>query len=582
MLFVTNLLVLGLIFASTSNAQTDYQTNGQILPQSTNWHIIQNIQVDDLVLISITQIESQHYDSAIFFPNLTRVAYDYGSGAQSYQFIAPEPGDYLLRIFTGADSSFNYSITSSHPISTDDQTPNKINGQIQPATTIWHKIQDVEVNDLVLTSLNQIETSTYVIVLYFPNLTETSWRDYSSGAPYSRGTHSYQFKAPEPGDYLLRIDTNADESFNYTITSSHPIEGGDNTGPPETPTEPETPEQPTTPEEPETPEEPTTPEQPTTPEEPETPEEPSETSEVTIDFSEPIRKAPPVPLAAPEAVAVTTVATVALGGITLTQLFQKFVNTYADKSWEKVSEKEMKKLRAEPRVTKIELGHIATSIVVMTLVFGVVEANGLLGLMDLSSFLIILPSALLSTFFTSSVIKIWSIGSEMICGKLSDVYRRFSLWRFGLGTFIVSGLLFSFAFSSPGLTKFKTDKESEDQTRKIKGLLALSKALLVLILSALFAGIMMFLDIPVIGDSGLLITIMTVCYSLVPVEPLPGRQLYEYNKLISIGSLTALAFLLYSTTFYLLPVEVFFAIGLASIPLAIIVLYKMNRAKSQT
>jgi hypothetical protein len=132
-----------------------------------------------------------------------------------------------------------------------------------------------------------------------------------------------------------------------------------------------------------------------------------------------------------------------------------------------------------------------------------------------------------------------------------------------------------------GLTKFKTDKESEEQTRKLKGLLALSKALLILILAALFAGLIMFLNVPVIGDSGLLITIMTVCYSLVPVEPLPGRQLYEYNKIISIASLIILSFLLYSCAFYLLPVEVFFAIGLASIPFATIALYKMNKVKSQ-
>jgi hypothetical protein len=410
---------------------------------------------------------------------------------------------------------------------------------------------------LVLISVNPIEGGWFFSRVYSPN--QTLVGNTGVGGP-TPGPHSYNFIAGESGDYLLKISTDS-STFNYTATSSHPIEGGDNTDTPQTPVEPENPETPTE----------------TEPTETETNSTDPDETQVSLDFSEPIREAPPVPLPAPEAVAVTTVATAAIGGITLTQLFQKFVNTYAAKSWEKVSKEKMKKLRSEPRVTKIEIGHIAVSIAIMTLIFGVIEANGLEGLMDLPSFMIVLPSALLSTFFTSSVIKLWSIGSEMICGKLSDVYRRFGLWRFGLGTFIISGLLFSFAFSSPGLTKFKTDKESDDKTRKIKGLLALSKSLLVLILAAVFSGIVLFLDIPVIGDSGLLATLMTVCYSLVPVEPLPGRQLFEYNKVISIIALIVLSFLLYSSAFYLLPAEVFLAVGLGSIPIAIVALYKMKK-----
>ncbi len=73
-----------------------------------------------------------------------------------------------------------------------------------------------------------------------------------------------------------------------------------------------------------------------------------------------------------------------------------------------------------------------------------------------------------------------------------------------------------------------------------------------------------------IGDAGLLLTLMMVCYSLVPLKPLPGAAVFDYRKEVSLAAFGSAAFLFLGHTFYFLPQITYLIIGAVSALLAII------------
>ena len=82
-----------------------------------------------------------------------------------------------------------------------------------------------------------------------------------------------------------------------------------------------------------------------------------------------------------------------------------------------------------------------------------------------------------------------------------------------------------------------------------------------------------------LGDIGLLITLMTVSYLMVPLAPMDGKELFDYSK-----GLWAAVFFPSMTLFYLwsvhaIPPLAFAATGIASIILFPIVLVKTRGSK---
>ena len=94
--------------------------------------------------------------------------------------------------------------------------------------------------------------------------------------------------------------------------------------------------------------------------------------------------------------------------------------------------------------------------------------------------------------------------------------------------FILTGILFLFPFSSPTITRY----QNKEITKKTKANLIIFKTFTLLILLIPFS-ILFMLDYKIIGDSGMLLTLMSTCYSLVPLKFLSGKILYDYRKEIS-------------------------------------------------
>ena len=144
---------------------------------------------------------------------------------------------------------------------------------------------------------------------------------------------------------------------------------------------------------------------------------------------------------------------------------------------------------------------------------------------------------------------------------------------YGLGAFLISGLLFLFPFGTPVITRY----QSGEISNKTKGLIILSEMLVLLTLTIPFAGLSM-LGFKIIGDTGLLLTLMIVCYSLVPLKPLAGKAVFDYRKEVSLIALVLTAILFYSFTVNLLPHIIYLAAGIVSVFLAAITLSQLGKA----
>jgi len=262
----------------------------------------------------------------------------------------------------------------------------------------------------------------------------------------------------------------------------------------------------------------------------------------------------------------------AVSRLPLPDELKEFLKLYGEKVFETVDKVKLEALEKAPFIAKGELVALGISALIMTIVFGFVEANGLPRFLDPSVLAAVIPSTLLSVCLVS-------IGGEVFeafCARTCGAYRQFRLWMYGLGAFLISGLLFLFPFASPGITRYQCGELSD----KTKGLIILSKMLLLLTLIAPFAGLFM-LGFRIVGDAGLLLTLITVCYSLVPLKPLAGKAVFDYRKEVSLIALVAVAIILYSCTMNLLPHFIYIAVGGVAAILAAITLNELRKAHSK-
>ena len=80
--------------------------------------------------------------------------------------------------------------------------------------------------------------------------------------------------------------------------------------------------------------------------------------------------------------------------------------------------------------------------------------------------------------------------------------------------------------------------------------------------------ILFMLGLQVVGDSGLLLTLMSTCYSLVPIRFLAGKALFDYKKEVSLIMLLLVGFLFFGCTISILPQPIYIAVGIASTAIA--------------
>jgi hypothetical protein len=265
----------------------------------------------------------------------------------------------------------------------------------------------------------------------------------------------------------------------------------------------------------------------------------------------------------------------AVSNLPIPEELKEFLQLYGEKLFEKVDKVRLEALEKAPFISKREIAALGISALISTVVFSVVEAKGFAIFLTSSGLTILIAPALVSVF----TVIIFSELVEACCAHFCRVHKQFKLWMYGLVMFLLSGLVFLFPIGSPGITRYKTDEISD----KAKGLFVLSKTLLLMTLTIPFA-VLLMLGFKIVGEVGLWLTLITVFSSLIPVRPLPGKELFSFSRDISVAALVFSGFLLFSfiygnlTEVMFLPYYSYLVAGAISVSLAVIALNQLRKA----
>jgi hypothetical protein len=246
---------------------------------------------------------------------------------------------------------------------------------------------------------------------------------------------------------------------------------------------------------------------------------------------------------------------------------KSFLKFYGGSLFKKVDKIELEVLDKAPFLTKAELLSLGISVSLLTIIYALVEANGFANFLNPAVIMTVIPS----TFLSVGIVNFTKLFSDALWNHTYKVYKQFNIWIIGVLMFIISGLLLLFPFSSPGITRY----QSKEISRKTKGLLVMLKTFTVLTLLIPFS-ILFMLGYQIIGDSGLLLTLMSTCYSLIPLKILAGRSLFDYRKEISLVLLFSVGFLFYGCMTNLLPQPIYFVAGVVSVIIALITQRKLR------
>ncbi len=266
--------------------------------------------------------------------------------------------------------------------------------------------------------------------------------------------------------------------------------------------------------------------------------------------------------------AVPQISSVVISKLTLPGSLTDFLKAYISKAIERADKKKLKLENKTQLITLAELGALAVSILIMTIVVTFVKSGGASNFLQSS-----VLELLFLTFISVCIMKGVTLFSEAFCCKTCGIHKELSLWWIGSATFFITGVIFLFPFSSPTITRYQ-----EGIPKKTKALLSFSKTLMILTLILPF-GLMAASSVSflaTIGDAGLLTVLTTVCYSFLPLPLLPGRAIFSYNRLLAIAAVVPMLVLLYGFTMQILPYWAFAVAGLISIVLTAASIIKLR------
>ncbi len=262
----------------------------------------------------------------------------------------------------------------------------------------------------------------------------------------------------------------------------------------------------------------------------------------------------------------------AIGGLPFPDWLKEFLQLYGKDAFETLDRAQLDSMEEVPLITRGELVSIVISAITMTAVFGFVEANGLPHFLSLSVLAVVIPSVLLAVFMEN----VAEVLAEALSTRICRVYRKVNLWLYGTGLFVISGLLFRLPSGAPTITRYQSGPISS----KIKALIVLSKMLILLTLTLPFAGLYM-LGFKTLGDAGLLMTLMTVFYYFIPLKPIVGKAVFDYNKVLSLLALVSTGIFFFSFALGLLSYVVYLAVGAVSVVLAVISLFILRASSCE-
>jgi nitrous oxidase accessory protein len=227
-------------------------------------------------------------------------------------------------------------------------------------------------------------------------------------------------------------------------------------------------------------------------------------------------------------------------------------------------------------LSRQEIGVLALSITLMTVIVGVVKAGGPSSLLTPE----VLPVYLFAAFISVFAIQTVTLLSDVSCSSVSGIKKRYFGWKLGAFIYSVSGLIVLLPFSAPAVTAYPQKFNSKSPyVLQAKGLRALTKILTVLSLLTFFGLLTLSQDATLskIGDSGIFTLLISTTFSLLPIPRISGMDVFKYSKaasiLLSAGMIVILVFYLIANV---VPLWTYSIIGLFAALLATLTLIKLR------
>jgi hypothetical protein len=176
------------------------------------------------------------------------------------------------------------------------------------------------------------------------------------------------------------------------------------------------------------------------------------------------------------------------------------------------------------KLTKIELIAYAIALTTLTVAFAYSSAATLSEM--LVAIPVILGTSILIEFLKNYLLNVFS--------RSKGAWTEYRIWFPGFLMFAISAFVFKTPFSSPS----KTAKNACPEADNICGLMAVSSVVLVLLFGAGFY-YMSTQGISDIGNIGLGMCLLAAFFDSIPIPPLNGKDIWNWNKKASILLLVA-------------------------------------------
>ena len=169
------------------------------------------------------------------------------------------------------------------------------------------------------------------------------------------------------------------------------------------------------------------------------------------------------------------------------------------------------------RLTRLEVITYGVALVLLTFAFSYSGAG------SLETFLFLIPTVLVTSV---AVGLIKNLLTELVA-RLLGVWSEHRIWYFGIATFMLSTLVFKTPFTSPS----RIVNHTPHFTEKSQGLVAPTSVAIGIGFAVVFYALQT-LGFTYIGSIGLAMCLLMALFDSIPVKPMNGRDIWDWNKLI--------------------------------------------------
>ena len=246
--------------------------------------------------------------------------------------------------------------------------------------------------------------------------------------------------------------------------------------------------------------------------------------------------------------------------ISLPEWLRDGITSFLEKVFEVYEEKPLKPPKVWRIITLKEAFSLIISLILTTIVFYYVECNGLPRIFSIYNFLHVMPVV----FLTAVMVGVLAEFLEAVIAKTRGIWAEYSLWLHGTLSMILTGFLFYFPFASSATTLYQAGCSEWEEART-----SFLKFLIYMFFSAIFATAYI-IGFRIIGDTGLMISLMLSSYNMVPLKPLPGRKLYKRSRFLWFFAFLASIVFYASVYMQILPKILYVIFGVFSMLLIIL------------